>query len=122
MNTSRRQFLQLFSAAVAAAAVLPKSTLWMPDEEEPRVRRYWQVGDVRHSGYFPAVQKPGGMVPMPGEPGLFMDAATGQVLNIRDFKESDKWDTIVIQAGNVRPNTAFSFFADIQAKNQVLAY
>lgn len=121
MNTTRRQFLQLFSAAVAAAAVLPKSTLWLPDEEEPRVRRYWQVGDVRHSGSFPAVQQSSGMVPVPGEPGMFMDAATGQRINIRDFKEADKWDTIVIKAGDVSPGTKFSFFADLQAKGLVLA-
>lgn len=58
------------------------------------------------------------MVPVEGQPGLFRDQDTGQVLNIRDFRESDKWDTIAIPAGVIDPGTQFVFFADIQGKRE----
>jgi hypothetical protein len=58
------------------------------------------------------------MVPIEGQPGLFRDQDTGQVLNIRDFRESDKWDTIAIPAGVIDPGTQFVFFADIQGKRE----
>lgn len=59
------------------------------------------------------------MQPIEGQPGLFKDSETGQILNIRDFRESDKWDTIVIPAGEIVPGTQFIFFADIQGKREV---
>jgi hypothetical protein len=37
-----------------------------------------------------------GLRPIPGQPGMFMDAATGQVIGMRDFTEDDKYDTIYI--------------------------
>lgn len=58
------------------------------------------------------------MVPIEGQPGLFRDEQTGQVLNIRDFRESDKWDTIAIPAGEIVPGSQFVFFADIQGKRE----
>jgi len=58
------------------------------------------------------------MVPVEGQPGLFRDTDTGQVLNIRDFRESDKWDTVAIPAGEIVPGTQFIFFADIQNKRE----
>jgi len=58
------------------------------------------------------------MVPIEGQPGLFRDQESGQVLNIRDFRESDKWDTIAVPAGVIDPGTQFIFFADIQGKRE----
>jgi len=58
------------------------------------------------------------MVPIDGQPGLFRDPETGNILNIRDFRESDKWDTIAIPAGQIDPGTQFIFFADIQGKRE----
>jgi len=58
------------------------------------------------------------MVPVEGQPGLFRDQETGQIMNIRDFRESDKWDTIAIPAGAIVPGTQFIFFADIQGKRE----
>jgi hypothetical protein len=58
------------------------------------------------------------MVPIEGQPGLFRDQDTGQVLNIRDFRESDKWDTIAVPAGTIDPGTQFICFADIQGKRE----
>ncbi len=57
--------------------------------------------------------------PIEGQPGLFRDTDTGQVVNIRDFRESDKYDTIVIPAGSQSPGTSFSFFQDLQGKTSV---
>lgn len=57
--------------------------------------------------------------PIEGQPGLFRDEA-GQVVNIRDFRESDKWDTIVIPAGAaITAGTTFEFFANLQNKKNV---
>jgi len=58
------------------------------------------------------------MNPIDGQPGLFKDPETGQILNVRDFREGDKWDTIAIPAGEIVPGTQFVFFADIQAKRE----
>jgi hypothetical protein len=58
------------------------------------------------------------MVPVEGQPGIFRDNETGQILNIRDFRESDKWDSIAIPAGEIVPGTQFIFFADIQGKRE----
>ncbi len=57
--------------------------------------------------------------PIEGQPGLFRDTATGQVVNIRDFRESDKYDTIRIPAGEIVPGTEYVFFQDIQQKREV---
>jgi hypothetical protein len=59
------------------------------------------------------------LTPIEGQPGLFRDTDTGQVVNIRDFRESDKWDTIVVDAGEITAGTEFVFFADIQQKRDV---
>lgn len=58
------------------------------------------------------------MQPVEGQPGIFKDSETGAYLNIRDFRETDKWDTIAIPAGAIVPGTQFLFFADIQAKRE----
>jgi hypothetical protein len=56
--------------------------------------------------------------PVEGQPGLFRDTDTGQVVNIRDFRESDKYDTIVIPAAMaIAAGTEFQFFADLNLKN-----
>jgi hypothetical protein len=55
--------------------------------------------------------------PIEGQPGLFRDTDTGQVVNIRDFRESDKWDSVVIPAQEQIPTgTELTFFQDIQGK------
>lgn len=58
--------------------------------------------------------------PIEGQPGLFRDTDSGQVVNIRDFREGDKYDTIVIPAGTaIAPGSELIFFQDIQAKRDV---
>lgn len=57
--------------------------------------------------------------PIEGQPGLFRDEA-GQVVNIRDFRESDKWDTVVIPADEaITPGGSLEFFANLQSKKNV---
>jgi hypothetical protein len=58
------------------------------------------------------------LTPIEGQPGLFRDSDTGQVVNIRDFRESAKWDTILVPAGAIVPGTEFVFFQDIQQKRE----
>lgn len=57
------------------------------------------------------------LTPVEGQPGLFRDTDTGQVVNIRDFRESDKYDTIVIPATAIPAGTEFQFFSDLNLKN-----
>jgi hypothetical protein len=59
------------------------------------------------------------LTPIEGQPGLFRDTDTGQVVNIRDFRESDKWDSVLIPTGSITPGTEFVFFQDIQGKREV---
>lgn len=56
------------------------------------------------------------MLPIEGQPGLFRDPETNQILNVRDFRETDKYDTVVISAGAIVPGTELVFFANIQQK------
>jgi hypothetical protein len=57
------------------------------------------------------------LMPIEGQPGLFKDEATGNVVNIRDFREGDKYDSVVIPAGEViGTGTEINFFADLQGK------
>jgi hypothetical protein len=59
------------------------------------------------------------LMPIEGQPGLFRDTQTNEVVNIRDFRESDKYDTIAIDASTITPGTQFTFFQDIQQKTLV---
>lgn len=65
------------------------------------------------------------LVPIQGQPGLFreVDEATGapvsdRVVNIRDFREGDKYDTIAIPTGQIAAGTEFTFFNNLQGKQQ----
>jgi len=63
--------------------------------------------------------------PIEGQPGLFRDTDTGNVVNIRDFRESDKWDSIALPANAppVNPGVSFGtelvFFQNIQNKRDL---
>lgn len=60
------------------------------------------------------------LAPIEGQPGLFRDTDSGQVVNIRDFREGDKYDTVVFPAGEpIQPGTEFIFFQDIQQKRDL---
>lgn len=63
------------------------------------------------------------LVPIQGQPGLFreVDEATGspvtdRVVNIRDFREGDKYDTVALPTGVIPAGTEFSFFNNLQGK------
>ena len=57
--------------------------------------------------------------PIEGQPGLFRDTDTGQVVNIRDFRESDKYDSVVIPPQELVPTgTEAIFFQDVQGKRE----
>lgn len=57
--------------------------------------------------------------PIEGQPGLFRDTDTGQVVNIRDFRESDKYDSVIIPSGEViTTGTEIVFFNDVQGKRE----
>jgi hypothetical protein len=60
------------------------------------------------------------LAPIEGQPGLFRDTDSGQVVNIRDFREGDKYDTVVFPANQpIVPGTEFIFFQDIQQKRDL---
>jgi hypothetical protein len=58
--------------------------------------------------------------PIQGQPGLFRDPADpNQIVNIRDFREGDKYDTVAIPTGSIAAGTEFVFFQNIQAKREI---
>lgn len=59
--------------------------------------------------------------PIEGQPGLFRNTATGETVNVRDFYESDLYDTIAIPGDgtDIAAGTEFIFFQDIQAKREL---
>lgn len=57
--------------------------------------------------------------PIEGQPGLFRDTDTSQVVNIRDFRESDKYDSVIIPGGEIiTTGTEIIFFNDVQGKRE----
>lgn len=90
MITTRRDFLKLLGLGVATATLTASGIEVV--KAEP-VRRYWQVGAQ--------LQKSDGLRPIEGQPGFFRDPATGQVIRLSDFRESDRYDTIIIAKNSV---------------------
>lgn len=58
--------------------------------------------------------------PIKGEPGKFIDTVSGEVLDISDYREDDKYDTIALPAGAVAPNTQRLFFAEDLGAKQLI--
>ena len=88
IKTTRRGFLQLFGVAAAAtAATIVVPEIFIP--EEPKIRTYFDMGRALKSA-------PGGWQPIEGQPGIFRDSKTGQIFRMSDWRESDKYDTIVL--------------------------
>jgi len=58
--------------------------------------------------------------PIKGEPGKFLDTVSGEVLDISDYREDDKYDTIAIPAGVVAPNAKFNFFSEFLGAKSLL--
>lgn len=61
------------------------------------------------------------LMPIEGQPGLFREYdeqgnPVGPVINIRDFREGDKYDSIVVPTGAQTLGTEFFFFQDVQGK------
>jgi len=54
--------------------------------------------------------------PIEGQPGLYRNSQTGEIVNIRDFRESDKYDSVLVPPGAIAFGTEFTFFQDVQGK------
>jgi hypothetical protein len=57
--------------------------------------------------------------PIKGQPGRFLETGSGQILNISEYREDDKYDTIVIYSYTAELITAgkqYVFFRDIERK------
>lgn len=55
--------------------------------------------------------------PIPGQPGLFRDPSNpDKIINIRDFREGDKYDSVAIPTGSITAGTTFTFFQNLQGK------
>jgi hypothetical protein len=57
--------------------------------------------------------------PLKGRPGQFLDTSTGKILNISEFREDDKYDTVHIPAGAIAAGTEFIFFRDTAGKRLI---
>jgi hypothetical protein len=60
-----------------------------------------------------------GTEPIQGQPGLYRDTETGVIYNIRDFREGDKYDSLLVPAGTIQPGSEFIFFQNIQGKREL---
>lgn len=58
--------------------------------------------------------------PIKGEPGKFLDTVSGEVLDISDYREDDKYDTIAVPAGAIAANTKYLFFAEDLGSKQLI--
>ena len=91
MTLSRRQFMSrglLVAAGGLAAWQAPPWARWLSEQmEKIQPRKYVQLAQ-------PQLQT--GLQPVEGQPGLFLDRATGKFINLRDFRESDAYDTVVL--------------------------
>lgn len=57
--------------------------------------------------------------PIKGRPGKFLETGTGQVIDISDYREDDKYDTVAIAAGAVAAGTEFILFRDVANKRDI---
>jgi hypothetical protein len=61
--------------------------------------------------------------PIKGHPGRFLDTSSGQVLNIAEYREDDKYDTVLLPVGaqeaTIEFGTQFVFFRDIMQKRPI---
>ena len=57
--------------------------------------------------------------PIKGRPGKFLETSSGRVLDISDYREDDKYDTIAIPLGAMAAGTQFIFFRDVAGKNLI---
>ena len=57
--------------------------------------------------------------PIKGRPGKFLDTSSGKVLDISDYREDDKYDSVAIPAGTIAAGTELVFYRDIQNKRAV---
>lgn len=61
--------------------------------------------------------------PIKGNPGRFLDTATGQVLNIAEYREDDKYDSIYLPGTLLQTTIPFGaqyiFFRDITGKRPI---
>ena len=59
------------------------------------------------------------LVPIKGKPGLFFDRVTGRVLNIVEWREDDKYDTVGQVLGAIAAGTELVLFRDINGKDLI---
>lgn len=57
--------------------------------------------------------------PIKGRPGKFLETGTNTVIDISDYREDDKYDTVVIPAGLVAAGAQFIHFRDVANKNLI---
>lgn len=59
--------------------------------------------------------------PIKGNPGRFLDTSTGQVLNIAEYREDDKYDSVFLpgEGTEITFGTQYIFFRDITSKQKI---
>lgn len=100
----RREFLRGAGGLIVVGGFTPQIVEWF--ERLFYRRKFWPVGVDLEPEH--------GLVPVEGRPGVFMDRQNGQLVNIRDFRESSKWDTVVIPAREPTTGIIFQFPREFQ--------
>lgn len=110
MQITRRQALK--NLLGGAAVVGTPGALLAAATREPE-RKIWQVGEkLQRASAADIANYAGGhagLMPLEGRPGMFRDMSTGKAINIRDFRESDSYSTVVIPAAEPSPQSRVSF-------------
>lgn len=57
--------------------------------------------------------------PLPGKPGKFLDRTSGQVVTLTEARETDRYDTVAIASGAITAGTTYTFFRDLNNKNEI---
>lgn len=56
------------------------------------------------------------LVPVKGRPGIFLNKLTNTLVDIVEWREDDKWDTVALVAGAVAAGTMAQFFTNLNGK------
>jgi hypothetical protein len=57
--------------------------------------------------------------PIKGRPGKFLETGTGQVIDISDYREDDKYDTVALPTGAVTAGQELILFRDVANKRDI---
>lgn len=59
------------------------------------------------------------VVPVPKQPGRYFDTSTGKYVDIVDYHDADRYDTVRLASGAVTAGTEINLFKDLSSKDKI---